>query len=597
MSLPPSVLRLVQSSSDQDPLDHDPFKDSLKPKKPILLRLFPFVEEMRTMSISTLRADFMAGLSVAPVAIPQVMAYAVVAGLPPQYGLYAATFAVMVAALWGSSRFLTAGPTNAISMILFATIAHASAGGVVLSTLSPQELMPYIFGITIFAGFLQLCMGFMRLGEISNFISHSVMVGFATGAALLIGVGQLKNALGINIDGSANFFSILMDVFRQAHHFNPWSLGLCAFTVAILVLCRFISRRIPSHLCALVCASALAYCFDFGAHGVSFVASIPAGLPPLSTPPPFDLNIIRDLFNPALAIALLGAVESLTIGKNLTAMRGEKFDGNQELIGQGLGNITAGFTSGMAGCGSFTRSVLNLTAGGKSRLATVFSGLLTIPVIFLCAPLADKIPMPALAGTLLVIAWGMVDRNAVRLCCVATGTDRLVLLATVLTALTFDLEKAVVFGVLLSLTLLVYKEAHPRIKRFGVNDVPFAFHDWVHKCPSVALFFVEGTLFFGAVHAVEEHLQAENLDETKVIVLNLARVFWLDASGAHALGQFAERCHAESIPLILVTNNESIRGTLKRTGVLEHIGEDFVVPTLDGALNFAKYLLERRNCL
>ncbi len=554
--------------------------------------LFPFWPDVQNMTFATLKADMMAGLSVAPVAIPQVMAYAVIAGIDPKYGLFAATFTVMVAALWGSSRFLAAGPTNAIAMMLFFTIANATVNGVKLSQLSPMELMPYVFGITIMVGFIQLLMGIIRLGELANYISHSVMVGFSAGAAVLIASGQLPNFFGFDIGQRTYFFHDLMAVYHNIHNTNFWTVGVGLLTIAVVMLCKRISYRLPAYLVSIIVVSVLAFVFDLKGKGVAFVGEIPAVFPPLSFPPSFSLDVIRDLFYPSLAIAILGAVESLAIGKNLTSLRHESFDGNQELIGQGLGNITAGFTSGMPSCGSFTRSVLNFTSGGKTRFATVFSGLFTIPVILFCAPLAANIPMASLAGMLFIIAWGMIDRNNIRLCYVATGTDRIVFLTTLLATLVLDLEKAIFMGVMLSLVLLIYKEAHPRMKYISAVDLPSDKFTWCLESKYISSYFVEGTLFFGAVHCLEEQLQKQEHKETKIITLNLARVFWIDASGAHALGHFAERCHAAGIPLIIITSDEAIYAILERTGVLDHIGEGFVLPNIVQGLGYARSLLE-----
>ncbi len=552
----------------------------------------PFLPELQKMNFATLRADMMAGLSIAPVAIPQVMAYAVIAGIDPKFGLFAATFTVITAALWGSSRFLAAGPTNAIAMMLFFTIANATVDGVKLSNLSPTDLMPYVFGITIMSGVIQFIMGIIRLGDLANFISHSVMVGFSAGAAILIGFGQVPNFLGINIGQRSYIYQDMINIYHAIDQTNFWTVGLGLLSIVLVFACKRISYRLPAYLVSIIVVSLVAHVLDLKSQGVAFVGEIPAIFPPLSFPPEFNLNIIRDLFYPALAIAILGSVESLAIGKNLTSLRREPFDGNQELIGQGLGNITAGFTSGMPSCASFTRSVLNFTAGGKTRFATVFSGLFTLPVILFCAPLAEKIPMAALAGMLFIIAWGMIDKNNIRLCYVATGTDRIVFITTLLATLVLDLEKAIFIGVMLSLVLLIYKEAQPRIKYIIAKDLPSSKYLWSLDCKYIKNYFVEGTLFFGAVNSLERQLREDETQDTKVITLNLARVFWIDASGAHALGHFAERCHATGIPLIIITNDDGICDILQRTGVLKHIGEGFLLPNIVEGLSYARELLQ-----
>lgn len=551
--------------------------------------VFPFVKTLREYTMREARGDIMAALTVAPIAIPQAMAYALIAGVHPKYGLYASILPVIVAALWGSSRYLVAGPTNAISMILFSTVAQISVGGVLIATLPPEVCITYIFGIAILTGCIQVAMGLARLGELANFISHSVMVGFTCGAALLIAVGQLKTALGLKIPGTSGFFPILLATGRALPETHLWSVGLAAVTIAVILLTRRISRRLPAALLALVLVSAAAWLLGAEERGVRLVGLIPQNLPPFSLPPALDLAAIRDLFLPALAIALLGAVESLAIGKNLAGIRREHFDGSRELVAQGLGNVAAGFTSGIPGCGSFTRSVLNASSGAQTRFSMVFAGVFTIPLLLLLAPLAGYIPMPALGGILLVIAAGMIDREAIRHCLVATRVDRAVLLVTFAATLLLDLEQAVFLGVLLSLTLFLYKESHPRIFRMNVDSPLLAPYPWAGHCPQLAVYSIEGTLFFGAISELERQLQQEDA-LTRVVVLHATRVFWIDASGAHALDQFVERCHARGTPLVLVTN-DTVRVILERTGVLDHLGDGFVAATMQQGLHYARELL------
>ncbi len=558
-------------------------------KVPLLLRLLPFVADLRVLNSQIIKADLLAGISVALIAVPQVMGYAVIAGVPPQYGLYAMTFAVMVAALWGSSSYLVAGPTNAISIILFATIAQASIGGVVLADLPVQEMMPYVFCIAVLAGFIQLLMGLASMGSLANYISHAVMTGFSTGAALLIFSGQLKNILYLDIHG-ANFFSTIIDVAQNIPNVSYLSLSLGLLSIAVVIISKRVSKHIPAYLCALIVTSVVAYIFGLQSKGLAFVAPISGEFPPFSMPISLDLDILRDIFDPALAIAMLATVESVTIGKNLASRSNSHIDANRELIGQGLGNIVAGFSSGMPGCGSFSRSSLNFSSGARTRFASFFTGLVTLPVIIFFAPLAENIPMAALAGILIYIAYNAIDVASVRLCLVATKSDRIVFIVTVLACLLIDLEKAVFLGVILSLALFVYEEAHPRIKRVNKDEIHYEEFKWMKDYPGFEVFFVEGTLFFGAIANIEEQIQ-EDIANTKLVLLNLSRVFRVDAAGAHALGQFAKQCKKAGIVLIIVTSDESVCGVLERSKVFA--GENIVFSDLDAGFMYAHTLLEQ----
>lgn len=558
-------------------------------------RLFPFLNTIRTYSVQDLKADLAAALTVTPMAVPQAMAYAIIAGVHPQYGIYACMLPVVLAALWGSSRYMAAGPTNAISMIVFSTLATVSVGGELISNMPEEARMGYVFGMALLCGLIQVGMGLARLGDLVNFISHSVMVAFTAGAALLIAVGQLHTALGLTGPKPSGFFSQIFGALHGLPFVNYWSFGIAVGTVALTVGFRRLSPRFPASLAALGVVTAFSALFGVGERGVPLVGVIPSVVPPFSLPPAFDLDAVRDLFMPALAIALLGTVESLAIGKQLASVKGDQFDGSQELLGQGLGNIAAGLTSGIPGCGSFTRSALVVASGGRTRMGTVFSGLLALPLLFLLAPLISWLPLPALSGILLLISFRMIDVEAIRLCVVATSADRWVLLITFLSTLLFDLEKAIFLGVLLSLTLFIYKTAHPRVSRLHPGD-PLLRDAPLGMPQGITVYVIEGTLFFGAIHELERLLYADDAEPTRLVVLHLSRVFWIDASGAHALSQFIERCYARSLPVILVVGSAAVRDILRRTGLLDYLSNGFVAETMDEGLRLAASMLNRFVC-
>lgn len=558
-------------------------------------RLFPFLETIRNYSAQDFKADMTAALTVTPMAVPQAMAYAIIAGVHPQYGIYACMLPVVLAALWGSSRFMAAGPTNAISMIIFSTLATISVGGELISTMPEESRMAYIFGMALLCGLIQLGMGLARLGDLVNFISHSVMVAFTTGAALLIAAGQLYMAMGLTGPKPSGFFNQMFGALHGLPFINYWSLGITLVTIVLTIAFKRLSPRFPASLAALGVITLFAALFSVGEKGVPLVGAIPNVVPPFSLPPSFDLDAVRDLIMPALAIALLGTVESLAIGKQLASIKGDTFDGSQELIGQGLGNIAAGLTSGIPGCGSFTRSALVVTSGGRTRMGTVFSGILALPLLFVLAPLISWLPLPALSGILLLISFKMIDIDSIRLCVVATSVDRAVLIITFLSTLLFDLEKAIFIGVMLSLTLFIYKTSHPRVNKLHKGD-PLLREGPAELPQGITVYMIEGTLFFGAIHELERLLYAEDSEPTRLVVLHLSRVFWIDASGAHALSQFIERCYARSLPVILVVGCPAVRDILRRTGLLDYLSNGFVAGTTGEGLRLAADMLNRFAC-
>ena len=561
-----------------------------------LQALFPFWLEWRAYKRKDVKADIVAALTVAAVGIPQAMAYATVAGVHPKYGLYASIVPVIVAALWGASRYLQAGPTNTISMLLFSICAQVSVAGVPLSAMPEDARMPYIFGIAIFAGTLQVIMGLARFGELAGYISHSVMTGFITGAALLIAGGQIKHLLGLRFISPGGFFPHILEAGRHITQVHPYSLLFGISAILLLAAFKHFLPRWPAALLTLAICSLAAVLLDAKSHGMEMAGTIPLDLPPLSLPPTPDLELMRAFFLPALAVAIVGAVESIAIAKNMAAAKNHDFDPSQELVAQGLGNMSAGFCSGIPGCGSFVRSAVNFSSGARSRFSGVFAGLVTLLALLLFSPLTENVPLPALAGMLMVTAWSMIKGEEIRFCLKATRVDRLVLLASLGAALFFDLEKAILLGVFLSLVLFVRKSSNVILRRIPPEHPVFADFPWARGCPNLALFFMAGTLFFGAISELERQLRSHEQQLPSVLILHLNRVFWIDASGVHALEQFMERCLARGIVPILVHDSEAVRAILERTGVLDHMGEGFIARDLPEALNSAGSLLEQHFC-
>ena len=557
-------------------------------------RFLPFLGVLRNYTVKDFRADLMGALTVTPMAIPQAMAYALIAGVHPQYGIYACIFPVIVAALMGSSRYLIAGPTNAISMVLLSSLATVSIGGVIVADMPAEVRMPYIFMIAILCGLIQIGMGLARLGELTNFISHSVMTAFVTGAALLIAAGQLPTILGISIPKTSGFFQQIATIFAHIGETNDWSLCICLATMLLILLFKRISRRFPATLAGLEAAGLLAALTGAAEHGVRMVGPIPSVLPPLSLPTTFDPAVLRELFLPALAVALLGTVESLTIAKQMATIKRDNFNGSQEMIAQGLGNVVAGLTSSLPGCGSFTRSALMFASGGKTRLGAVFTGLAALPLLFALAPLVSWLPMPALSGVLLLACAQMIDFDSLRLSFRTTRIDRIVLVVTLASTLLLDLEKAIFIGVVISLVLFIRVTSHPHVRKLPHNSP--LLRSVPNRPKGLVVYTIEGALYFGAISELERKLLKLEKMHVRLIVLHINRVFFIDASGAHALTLFIERCYARSVPVILVVSNREIRETLRKAGMLTYLSEGFLTHRLEDGVRTGMDLLNRISC-
>ncbi len=560
-----------------------------------LTTFFPFLQDARGYTRKNFRKDILAALTVTPMAIPQAMAYALIAGVHPQYGIYTAIFPVIVAALWGSSRYLTAGPTNAVSMVLYSSLVPLSIGGVMFTALPDDQRMACVFIVAAMCGLIQVAMGLARLGELTNFISHSVMTAFVAGASLLIAAGQLKTVLGMDIPKVEGFLPQIYAAVTNLDKVNDWSVIITITTIFLTLFFKRISRRFPATLAALVVVSLAAFFCGCHEKGVKMVGEIPSVIPPLSLPATLDLDVLRELFLPALAVALLGAVESLTIAKQMASIRQDKFDASRELVAQGLGNVTAGFTSSLPGCGSFTRSALMFAAGGATRFGPVFSGLLALPLLLLLSSFVSWLPMPALGGVLLLACVQMINVESILLAFQTTRTDRVVLIVTFATTLVLDLERALFIGVIISLLFFIYNTAHPRVRMLTRHSplMPKELRSWPE---GLVVFSIEGALFFGAVQELERRLLKLEKRSLRLIVLHITRVFTIDASGAHALAQFLNRAHSRSVPVVLVVGNREVRETLRRAGVLRNFSDGFMSNSMRSGLKLAASFFSCGGC-
>jgi len=562
-------------------------------------KYFPFIEDLKNYNSSKLKADLVSGLTVAIVALPQSMAYAIIAGVHPKFGLYAAIFPAIVAALFGSSRFLAAGPTNAISMVVASSMASASIAGTMISSLPEDQKIALLFFLSFIVGLLQVLMGILKFGNFINFISHSVVVGFTAGAGILIAFNQLKNLIGVSIGNHPHFIDGLKHTFLKINETNIYALVLGLFTIAFIIITKKISKKIPGALLALIISAFFVFIFDLEKYGVKSIGEIPQTLPPFSFFS-FNADIFDGLFSSALAIAILGIVEALSIAKSIASKSGEKIDGNQEFIAQGLANITAGFTSGIPGSGSFTRSAVNYSSGAKTRFSIIFSGIFILIILLIAAPMAKFIPIASLAGILMVIAYSMVDKHAFVMTYKATSADRTVLISTMIATLFLELEQAVFIGVILSILLFIRKVSHPQVLPVMPREKGgklFVIEEGQVICPQISIYQVEGSLFFGAVAELEEKLSSYIKNGGKIVIVRLLHVQLVDATGVHALESLLREAKEKNVIVMFTNVKNNVFNVLKKTGMVEKIGnENFFEHTQEAVCVAVKRINELGKC-
>lgn len=357
-----------------------------------------------------MKADSLAALTGAMIVLPQAVAFATIAGLPPEYGLYAAMVPAIVAALWGSSRHLVSGPTTAISIVVFSAISPLAEPG------SPQ-FIGLVLTLTFLAGAIQLTMGLARLGMLVNFISHTVIIGFTAGAALLIASSQIKHFFGLAMPRGAPFHEVLLQFGTHVADIRPWVATVGAVTLIAGVFAKRHLPKLPYMIVAMavggVVAALLNAQFGVEATGIQTVGALAAALPPLSLPD-FSFTAIQQTLFPAFIIAVLALTEAVAIARSVAVKSDQRIDSNQEFIGQGLSNIAGSFFSGYASSGSFNRSGVNYAAGAQTPIAAALSAVFLLAIVLLVAPLAAYLPVPAMAAILFIVAWGLIDFHHIR---------------------------------------------------------------------------------------------------------------------------------------------------------------------------------------
>lgn len=519
-----------------------------------------------------LRPDLIAGLTVAVVLLPQAIAYAMIAELPPQMGLYTAVVAAVVGALWGSSRHLQSGPTNATSLLVLATLLTVAMPG------TPEFLAAAGY-LAVLAGLIKLIMGLARLGALVNFVSDSVVVGFTAGAGVLISVNQLRHLLRLDVSSHPIFRDTVVQVAHSLDGTHAPSAALGLGTLLLIAALRRWRPRWPSALLAMIAAATAVALLDLQAQGVQVLGRLPRTLPPWTNPPLLDLELLAALSPGALAIAAIGMVESMSISRAIAQKSGQRLNSNQEFVGQGLSSILSGFLSGYAGSGSLTRSMVNYESGARTPLAAVFSGLWVLLAVLVLAPLAVYLPRTALAAVLLATAYGMVDWHEIGRIVRSSRGDSAILFSTILGTLLLPLEFAVLAGMLTSFGRYLIHSSMPTVDEV----VPDETHRHLVRlrgrrpaCPQLGIVEIEGSLYFGAVHHVEERMLALRTKRPGQVflLLRLNRVDHVDVSGIHALEALVRRYRDRGGDVFLEGVRPAVLHMMSVSGFLKFLGHE-----------------------
>ncbi len=532
-------------------------------------RLLPFLIWFRLITPAKARDDLFAGLTNAVIVLPQGVAYALIAGMPPEYGLYAAIVPAIVAALYGSSWHLISGPTAALSIVVFTTVSPMASPG------SP-EFINLVLALTLMAGLFQLLLAFFRFGTLVNFVSHSVVVGFTSGAAIVIASSQVKNLLGIEIESSGTFLSSWQGVIASAHNTNLYAASVAAITIISCLLIKKLLPRWPNMLVAIIIGSAYSWWLGAAEKGIRLVGEIPGSLPPFMFPQ-LNPSTLYELAPGAIAIGLLGLVEAVSIARSVATRSRQSINGNQEFYGQALSNIVGSVFSSYASSGSFTRTGVNYSSGAKTPLAAIVAAVSLAIIVLLFADLTSYVPIPSMAGLLLVVAWNLIDFHHIKIIFKAGKSEFSVLTVTFCATLIMPLEFAIYLGVILSLVFYLKRTSQPSIVEILPDaDSPNpifnpAHNDQQPRCPQLKIIRIEGSLFFGAVNYVKEYL--ENIQEPNVLIVGNG-MNHIDIAGAEMLMHEAQRRRGLGHALFLTNLKGQVDDYLARGEFGDEIGNE-----------------------
>jgi SulP family sulfate permease len=562
-----------------------------------LTAYFPFLNWFRLVTKESVKADFLAGLTGAVIVLPQGVAFATIAGLPPEYGLYTAMVTPIIAALFGSSYHLVSGPTTAISIVVFSSISHYAEVG------SP-EFVSLALTLTFLAGVYQLAFGIARLGSLVNFVSHTVVIGFTAGAAILIATSQMKHILGVYVPKGESFLHTWVDIFNEIGDINYYLVIIAAATLATSLVLKRTLPRSPNLLFGLIAGSVVALLFKNSTDGIQLVGEIPAHLPPLSSPD-FTFSTLRTLAPEAFAVALLGLIEAVSISRSVATKSNQRINSNQEFIGQGMSNIFGSFFSSYAGSGSFTRSGINYASGAQTPLSAIFAALFLMIIVLLIAPLTAYLPVAAMGGVILLVAYNLIDFHHIRNILMLSKSESAILIITFLATLFLELEFAIYIGVLLSLVFFLSKTSTPNIPTLSIDSIGGSdnrklinvMNRPVKQCPQLKIIRIDMSIYFGSINHIQ-HRIAQIVDSEKIyhILIVASGINFIDLAGGEALVAENNRLKKFNGGLYFVGLKSSVYEFAARSCFIKKIGSDHFFDSKSQAISSIYKRLDKSVC-
>ncbi len=506
----------------------------------MLEKIIPAFGWLKNYNKKDLSGDLSAGLIVAIMLIPQGMAYAMLAGLPPVIGLYASTIPLIVYALFGSSRQLAVGPVAMVSLLVFTGV---SALGVEPGS---NEFVSYALLLALMVGVIQFAMGVFRLGFLVNFLSHAVISGFTSAAALIIGFSQLKNLLGISLSSGHTIFDVLWEAITRIGETHIITFIIGALSIAALILFKKFAPRFPAPLIVVAGSTLAVYFLGLNEQGVRIVGEVPSGIPAFSLPA-YDLGSIQVLLPIALTISFVGFMESIAVAKAIAAKEKYKVDSNKELNGLGLANIAGSFFSAYPVTGGFSRSAVNYQAGARTGLATIITAVLILITLMFFTSLFYYLPNAVLAAIIMVAVFGLIDvKEAVHLFKVKP-IDGWTLVLTFIATLTLGIEQGILIGVAFSLIVFIWRSAYPHTAELGYLEKEGVFRNIkrfpeAKTYPETKIMRIDASIYFANMGFLEEKVR-KAIDENRDLKYFIMDFSAVNAVDAVAIDEMEEAMH------------------------------------------------------
>jgi len=555
-------------------------------------RWLPFLDWIKQYDLrEDLKGDVTAGVIVAIMLIPQGMAYAMLAGLPPVMGLYASTIPLILYALFGTSRQLSVGPVAMVSLLIYTGVSGLAEPG-------SEQYISLVFLLALMVGVIQLLMGVFKIGAISKYISHAVISGFTSAAAIIIGMSQLEKLIGVEIEASKNVFLILAEIAVRINEIHLPTFIIGVASILILIVFKKKVKKIPGALVVVVSMIGIVGYFQLNEIGVSIVELVPEGLPAL-TVPTLDLNLLNALLPIAVTISIIGFIESYAMAKVIATKEKYPIHANKELKGLGIANIGTSFFSGFPVTGGFSRSAVNYDSGARTGMASIITAVLILLTLLFFTSWFYYLPQAVLAAIIIVAVYGLIDvKEAVHLWHIKR-MDAVSLFVTFSATLLINIEAGIATGVVFSILVFVYNSSKPHMTELGFRKQNQTYRN-VTRYPDaeiredILIVRIDASIYFANISYIEEQLNELIYEKKKLqtIILDLSGVNDIDGVAIDDLSHWIDHLQDEGINIYLAQVKGPVRDLLKKAGWNDKFGGNIEHATIESALESANLLKE-----